>query len=131
MVQWLARAWLAAWMLLVGSALALAAAPNVVLILADDLGGSVGGQGIPTPNISALAAGGVTFTAAYASPLCTPSRAKLLSGRQEQEIGVYQNITTPEQKAKFGLPAGVRTLADALGDLNYATGIFGKWHLVN
>src|SRR5262245_39032370 len=129
MTKLIARALLAGWMLLVGPTLAIAASPNVVVILADDLGGTVGGQDVPTPNISALAAGGVTFTAAYASPLCTPSRAKLLSGRQEQEIGVYQNITTSEQKAKFGLPVGVRTLADALGALNYATGIFGKWHL--
>src|SRR3954464_8013220 len=102
---------------------AVAARPNIVMVLADDLGGTIGGQGIPTPNISTLAASGVTFEAAYASPLCTPSRAKLLSGRQEQALGIYRNTTTPEAAATYGLPVGVPTIADALGALGYATGI--------
>src|SRR5215218_2653219 len=124
------QAWLAAALVLLASpTLAVAARPNIVLILADDLGGTIGGQGIPTPNISALAASGVTFEAAYASPLCTPSRAKLLSGRQEQALGIYRNTTTPEAAVTYGLPVGIPTIADVLGELGYATGIFGKWHL--
>lgn len=107
---------------------AAAAAPNIVLIVADDLGGTIGGQGVATPNISVLAAGGVTFSTAYASPLCVPSRAKILTGRQEHELGVYVNPTGPEIET-FGLPVGTPTIADVLRGQGYATGIFGKWHL--
>ena len=108
---------------------ALAAPPNIVLILADELGGTIGGQGVPTPNIAAIAAGGTVFTNAYASPKCVASRAKLLTGRYEQAMGIYGNPKTDLAKATFGLPLLERTLADALRDQHYATGIFGKWHL--
>src|SRR5690349_16224192 len=113
--------------------LALAAPPNFVVILADDLGyGEVGARhvgDVPTPNIDAIARAGVTFTDGYATaPLCVPSRAGLLTGRYQQEFGVYGNPPDP-YPASFGLPSGQRTLAEALQARGYATGIVGKWHL--
>jgi arylsulfatase A-like enzyme len=108
---------------------AAAAPPNIVLIVADDLGGSFAGQGVPTPNISAIGSNGAVFTNAYASPACVPSRAKLMTGRQEQAMGIYANLATDLGMVTHGLPTTERTIADHLRALGYATGIFGKWHL--
>jgi arylsulfatase A-like enzyme len=81
---------------LVTSATAVAAPPNFVVILADDLGyGEIGARhvgDVPTPNIDAIARAGVTITDGYATaPLCVPSRAGLLTGRYQQEFGIYGN----------------------------------------
>ena len=109
--------------------------PNVVLIVADDLGygelGCYGGKEIPTPNIDAIAAGGVRFTNGYVScPVCSPTRAGLLTGRYQQRFGHEFN---PGQSAAvnaiFGLPKTETTLADRMKKAGYATGIVGKWHL--
>ncbi|MGD9507770.1 MAG: sulfatase-like hydrolase/transferase [Geminicoccaceae bacterium] len=107
---------------------------NVVVMFADDLGwGEVGARhvgDVPTPNIDAIAQAGVTFTDAYAtSNLCAPSRAGLLTGRYQQEFGIYGNPGSRPYPSAFGLPADQTTLAGALKARGYVTGMVGKWHL--
>lgn len=103
--------------------------PNVVLIITDDLGyGDLGFQGckdIPTPNLDALAAGGVRFSQAYVTgPLCGPTRAGLITGRYQQRHS-YDSNPGPGT----GLNLNETTLADAFKAGGYATAAFGKWHL--
>ncbi|QDU87248.1 Arylsulfatase [Pirellulimonas nuda] len=147
--------WVAPLVLFGGASLAAARAPNVVLILADDLGWAdttlYGHTRLyRTPNIQRLAARGVTFTRAYsASPLCSPTRSAVLTGLSPARTGITApnchlpqvvlqasptRTAAPNQKAT--IPSAVtrlktqyRTLADALGEAGYATGHFGKWHL--
>ncbi|MFO0891664.1 MAG: sulfatase [Isosphaeraceae bacterium] len=107
--------------------------PNIVIILADDLGyadvGFHGNRDIPTPNLDALASGGVRFTSGYVSgPYCSPTRAGLLTGRYQQRFG-HEFNPGQEQSAEFGLPLSESTLADRLKAAGYATGLVGKWHL--
>lgn len=107
-------------------------APNIVLILADDLGyGDVGIYGskiIETPAIDALARRGVRFTEGYVShPVCSPSRAGLITGRHQQRHGWEFNPVGRDRS--LGLRLEERTLADRLKPLGYATGMVGKWHL--
>ena len=109
--------------------------PNVVLIVADDLGyGETGAQGnpeIPTPHIDSLARDGVRFTSGYVTaPVCAPTRAALLTGRYQQRFG-FETNAGPENVAEnaFGLPREQQTLAERLKAQGYATGMFGKWHL--
>lgn len=114
-----------------------AARPNVILILADDLGyGDVGFHGstqIPTPNLDRLAASGVVCAQGYVSaPVCAPSRAGLLTGRNQVEFGFDNNLAAsqPGFDPEFaGLPVTERTIADRLRTAGYATGLIGKWHL--
>ncbi|MBW3634972.1 MAG: arylsulfatase [Armatimonadetes bacterium] len=104
--------------------------PNIVFILADDLGwADVGyhGQEIKTPHIDSLAAGGVRLEQFYVQPLCTPSRAALMTGRYPMRQGLQVGVVRPW--ARYGLPLGERTLAQALGAAGYETAITGKWHL--
>lgn len=106
--------------------------PNVVLIFADDLGyGDLGYSGHPnsrTPNIDQLAANSRFFTNFYvSSPVCSPSRASLLTGRHQVRSGVYPGVFTPDNI--FGLPHNETTLAKLLLDKGYDTMIVGKWHL--
>ena len=108
------------------------AQPNVVLILADDLGygdvGAYGGEVIATPNIDALAARGVRLTQGYVShPVCSPSRAGLMSGRYQQRHGWEFNPT--DQDGLAGMSTDERTLGDVMRDAGYRTGLIGKWHL--
>ena len=108
--------------------------PNVLLIVADDLGygelGCYGGKEIPTPNLDALAAGGVRFTSGYVTaPFCAASRAALLTGRYQTRFGFEFNPTGAKNLTPgIGLPVAERTLADRLRDAGYVTGIVGKWH---
>ncbi|WP_406697779.1 sulfatase-like hydrolase/transferase [Singulisphaera sp. Ch08] len=107
--------------------------PNVVLLVADDLGfGDLGFQGardIPTPHLDALAQGGVRCTNGYVSgPYCSPTRAGLLTGRYQQRFGHEFNPGNGSAKAP-GLPVSETTLADRLKAAGYATGLVGKWHL--
>ena len=109
--------------------------PNVLVILADDLGyadtGFQGCKDIPTPNLDAIASGGVRFTDGYVScPVCAPTRAGLLTGRYQQRFG-FEHNPGPEASAaqNFGLPLSEKTLAERLKALGYATGMVGKWHL--
>jgi uncharacterized sulfatase len=106
-----------------------AKAPNIVLILADDLGyADLGCQGSPdvkTPNIDLLATNGVRCTAGYVTaPQCSPSRAGLISGRYQQQYGHEGNPNFP-----LMLMGGGKTIADHLKAVGYATAHFGKWHL--
>jgi len=105
--------------------------PNVIVILADDLGwgdiGANGAQLIATPNIDRLAAEGVRLTNFYAGAnVCTPSRAALLTGRYPIRSGM-QNVIYPH--SDFGLPPAEITIAEVVKDAGYATGMVGKWHL--
>jgi arylsulfatase A-like enzyme len=109
--------------------------PNILLILADDLGyadiGVHGCPDVPTPHIDSLARNGVRFTNGYVSgPYCSPTRAGLLTGRYQQRYG-HEFNPGPAQNAdpEFGLPLTETTLADRLKALGYATGLIGKWHL--
>jgi len=106
--------------------------PNIIVILGDDLGynefGFQGSTTFKTPNLDALAASGTRFTNGYAScPLCTPTRAGLLTGRYQERFGVEYNANTADPS--IGLPHDQSTLANALDSLGYSTGIVGKWHL--
>ncbi len=104
--------------------------PNIVFFLIDDLGyadcGFNGGKEIRTPQIDALARGGAILESHYVQPVCSPTRAALLTGRYATRTGVY-TIVRPH--AKWGLPLAERTLANALKDAGYETAITGKWHL--
>jgi arylsulfatase A len=104
--------------------------PNVVLIYADDLGyGDLGcyGSGIPTPNIDRMAAEGMRLTQFYsANPVCSPSRAALLTGRYPTRVGVPK-VLFPEDAG--GLADSETTIAQLLKGKGYATMCIGKWHL--
>jgi arylsulfatase A-like enzyme len=110
--------------------------PNIVLIVADDLGyGELTVQGfekdIPTPHIDAIAKRGVRFTQGYVSaPLCSPTRAGLATGRYQQRFG-HEFNPGPQDTASstFGLPRSETMLAERMKSLGYATGMVGKWHL--
>jgi arylsulfatase A-like enzyme len=108
------------------------AKPNILVIVADDLGygdiGVHGGKDVPTPHIDALAAAGVRCTSGYVSaPYCSPSRAGFLTGRYQTRFGhEFNPHVGPE--GRLGLPLDQRTIADRLRGAGYATGLVGKWH---
>src|SRR6476620_1463895 len=119
-------------LLLLGAAPASAAAPNVVYFLADDLGwADVGwhGKQIKTPNLDKLAANGAKLERFYAQPLCSPTRAALLTGRYPMRHGLQVGVVRPW--AQYGLPLDERTLAQALREAGYFTALVGKWQLVH
>lgn len=105
--------------------------PNIVLIYADDLGsgdlGCYGNPTIRTPHLDKMAAEGMRFTQFYsAAPLCSPSRAALMTGRYPVRSGI-NFVLFPDSKG--GLPASEVTMAEMLRGRGYATQIVGKWHL--
>lgn len=106
--------------------------PNFVIIFADDQGygdlGCFGSQKIETPNIDRMAKEGRRFTSfMVASPVCTPSRAALLTGCYPKRVGMHQHVLFPSSKK--GLNPDEHTIADHLKAQGYATACFGKWHL--
>ena len=108
--------------------------PNLILILADDLGyADVGFNGcldIPTPNIDKIAERGVVFTNGYVSfCVCGPSRAGLMTGRYQDRFGFSRNPLYAPNDPQMGLPLSEETLADALKKADYKSLAIGKWHL--
>jgi arylsulfatase B len=105
--------------------------PNVVLIVADDLGwNGVGYHGGPakTPHIDRIARSGVELDRFYVSPMCSPTRAGLLTGRYPMRYGMARTVVRPW--IRNGLPPEERTLPESLAEAGYARrGAFGKWHL--
>lgn len=107
-----------------------ASPPNVVLFYADDLGyrelGCYGHPEFRSPHIDSIARNGIRFTQGYVSaPLCSPSRAGLMTGRYATRFGHENNSMSPERS----LPKAETTLAQRMKALGYATGMAGKWHL--
>ena len=104
--------------------------PNIIIILADDLGnadlGYRGGE-INTPNIDRLATEGVRVESFYGEPLCTPARAALMTGRYPMRHGLQTLVIFPSHT--YGLPTDERTLPQALKEAGYQTYMVGKWHL--
>ena len=104
--------------------------PNIVVILADDLGSAdlgYRGSKIRTPNLDALAQGGVRLESYYGLPLCTPARAALMTGRYPLRHGLQTLVIFPSHK--YGLPTDEKTLPQALKEVGYRTYMVGKWHL--
>ncbi len=117
--------------------------PNIVFILADDLGWAdlpcYGNTFNEAPNIDKLAESAMRFTNAYAAcPVCSPTRASIQSGQYPARVGVidfitghwrpYEEVIVPKNRTQF-LPTEIETLAESLKKAGYATGYFGKWHL--
>lgn len=104
--------------------------PNIIVLLADDLGrhdvGWHGGE-IPTPNLDKLAKGGTSLDAFYVQPVCSPTRAALLTGRYPIRHGLQVGVVRPW--ANYGLPLSEQTIAQGLKSAGYATSVVGKWHL--
>jgi N-acetylgalactosamine-6-sulfatase len=120
--------------------------PNIVFILADDLGygdlACFGAKDVRTPHIDSLARDGVRFTNAYANgPECTPSRTAILSGRHPQRaggmecpigtgnVGRYDEAIRLRERNDLGLPPRMAVLAPGLKSAGYATALIGKWHM--
>lgn len=104
--------------------------PNIVFLLADDLGSyDVGWRGgeIKTPQLDKLAMAGARLDQFYVQPVCSPTRAALLTGRYPFRHGLQVGVVRPW--AQYGLPLDERTLAQALSEAGYETAIVGKWHL--
>ena len=115
--------------------------PNLILILADDLGWAdlplYGNTFHETPALDRLAAGGIRFSQFYAGAVCSPTRSNIQSGQNEARFGITQHI--PGHRRPFAklidpvvplqLPLEVETYAEKLGEAGYATGHLGKWHL--
>jgi arylsulfatase A-like enzyme len=105
--------------------------PNVVIIVADDMGfadvGFNGCKDIRTPNIDRIAAAGAILDQRYVQPVCSPTRAALMTGRYPMRYGLQTGVIRPY--ADYGLSLEERTLAQALKDAGYETAISGKWHL--
>ncbi len=108
--------------------------PNIVVILADDMGyadvGFHGCRDIPTPNLDKLARQGVRCSDGYvAHPFCSPTRAALVTGRYQQRFGHENNPKFDPADEQTGLPLSETTIAQVLKTAGYATGAVGKWHL--
>ncbi|HAV62596.1 MAG TPA: aryl-sulfate sulfohydrolase, partial [Verrucomicrobiales bacterium] len=139
----LVRSLLFAGALFTASSVSGADRPNIIFILADDLGwtdlGCQGSTYYETPHIDRLARGGLRFDAFYMSQNCAPTRACLMSGQYAPRTGLYTVSTLERGKAedrRMHVPKNetlltlkVKTVADVLKSAGYATGMFGKWHL--
>jgi arylsulfatase A-like enzyme len=110
------------------------AAPNVLLIIADDMGidaspcYSMGNQQAEMPNLSAMCAKGMVFDNAYAAPVCSPTRASIMTGQYGFRTGIGSAIP---RKGNGGLSTDVTSLFDVLAKTNYSANLIGKWHLAD
>jgi uncharacterized sulfatase len=117
--------------------------PNIIFILADDLGWAdlpvYGNKFNEAPNLSRMAREGIRFTDAYAAcPVCSPTRASIMSGQYPARMGItdfitghwrpYEEVVVPKNRTQY-LPEEIITVGEILKDAGYATGYFGKWHL--
>ncbi|HIK93178.1 MAG TPA: N-acetylgalactosamine 6-sulfate sulfatase [Planctomycetes bacterium] len=114
--------------------MALADKPNLIVIMADDLGyadvGFNGCRDIPTPHIDSIAENGVKFTSGYVLyAVCGPSRAGFITGRYEQRFGFERNPQYRPDDPNMGLPTDETTIAGSLSKVGYRCGVVGKWHL--
>lgn len=124
------RNYLVLFLLLAASLGRAAEKPDIVFILSDDQGSyDVGWRGseIKTPELDKLAKSGVRLENFYVQPLCSPTRAALLTGRYPMRYGLQVGVVLPD--ADYGLPLEERTLPQALKEVGYTTAISGKWHL--
>ena len=117
-----------------GAVAASPARPNIIVIVADDLGyayvGFNGCKDIPTPNIDSLARQGMRFSSGYVShPFCSPTRAALMTGRYQQRFGHENNPVLDPKDTTLGLPTNQVTVADVMRQAGYRTIGIGKWHL--
>ncbi|QDS92457.1 Arylsulfatase [Roseimaritima multifibrata] len=120
------------------------ARPNIVLVMADDLGGrdlpAYGNRFNETPNIDRLAVQGTVFHNAYAAPVCSATRASIQSGQYPARVGIFdfipghwrpfEKVIAPKHRTQH-LPEDIVTLGDVMQSAGYKTGYFGKWHLNN
>ena len=118
--------------------------PNIIMIMADDLGGRdlavYGNNFNESPNIDKLKSQGMLFHNAYAAPVCSATRASIQSGQYPARVGIfdfipghwrpYEEVTVPIHKIQH-LPENSTTIGDAMQSAGYKTGYFGKWHLGN
>ena len=117
--------------------------PNIVFILADDMGWAdlpaYGNRFNEAPELSKMAREGIRFTDAYAAcPVCSPTRASIMSGQYPARVGItdfitghwrpYEEVIVPRNRTQY-LPEEIITMGEILKDAGYATGYFGKWHL--
>lgn len=107
--------------------------PNIILILADDLGygdvGCYGGTHIQTPRLDAMAKNGMRWTDFHSNgAVCSPTRAALLTGRYQQRAGI-EGVISAANHRHVGLDTSEITFANLLKNVGYATALFGKWHL--
>jgi arylsulfatase A-like enzyme len=110
--------------------LAAAPQPNVIIILADDLGWrDVGfhGSEIRTPNIDRLASNGIEFSRFYSNPVCSPTRSALMTGRSAMRLGVMYSVIRPW--LDYGVPVQEHFMPESFRAAGYQTAITGKWHL--
>ncbi|UCE47767.1 MAG: sulfatase-like hydrolase/transferase [Phycisphaerales bacterium] len=109
--------------------------PNFVLIVADDLGygdiGCYGHENNKTPHLDAMAAEGMKFIDFHSNgPMCSPTRAALLTGQYQHRFGrAFESALSAKAHANIGLPLSTVTIPEALKKAGYSTGMFGKWHL--
>ncbi len=118
--------------------------PNIVMIMADDLGGrdlpAYGNNFNESPNIDQLRKQGMLFNNAYAAPVCSPTRASIQSGQYPARVGIFdfipghwrpfEEVIVPHHEVQH-LPDEIITIGDMMQEAGYKTGYFGKWHLGN
>jgi len=107
--------------------------PNIIIIMADDLGygdlSCYGSAFINTPNLDNMAREGMKFTDFHSNgPVCSPTRAALLTGKYQQRVGIDGVVTAKHHRDK-GLATSEKTFAESVKEAGYVTGMFGKWHV--